>query len=61
MSPAVSKRQQRFFGAELKRRRAGKKTRTNMTEAQIEEFAATKTRHLPLKKKSTKAKRKKKK
>lgn len=47
MSPAKSKAQQRFFGAELSRRRAGKKTRTHMTEAQLEEFASTKTKGLP--------------
>ncbi len=37
--PAVSKKQQRFMGAELARKRAGKKTKTKMTEAQLEEFA----------------------
>ena len=37
--PAVSARQQRFAGAELARKRAGKKTKTKMTEAQLEEFA----------------------
>ena len=49
--PAVSKKQQRFMGAELKRKRAGRKTRTKMTEAQLEEFAATKHKGLPKKKK----------
>jgi len=39
MSPAVSKAQQRFAGAELARKRAGKKTKTKMTEKQLEEFA----------------------
>lgn len=48
--PAVSKKQQRFMGAELKRKRAGKKTKTHMTEKQMEEFASTKTKHLPMKK-----------
>ncbi len=51
MSPAVSKKQQRFMGADLKRKRAGKKTRTKMTEAQLEEFASTKRAKLPKKKK----------
>ncbi len=49
--PVVSKKQQRFMGAELQRKRAGKKTKTKMTEAQLEEFAHTKRKHLPKKKK----------
>ena len=49
--PAVSKKQQKFMGAELARKRAGKKTRTKMTEAQLEEFAGTKRKGLPKKKK----------
>ena len=49
MSPAVSKRQQQFFGAELARKRAGKKTKTKMTEKQLREFASTKTKGLPKK------------
>lgn len=48
--PAVSKRQQMFMGAELARRRAGKKTRTTMTTAQLREFAATRRKGLPAKK-----------
>ena len=48
--PAVSKKQQRFPGAELKRKREGKKTRTKMTEVQLEEFAGTKLKGLPKKK-----------
>ena len=55
--PAVSKKQQRFMGAELKRKRAGKKTKTHMTEKQMEEFASTNTKHLP---KKTQSKKKKK-
>ncbi len=51
MSPAVSKAQQRFAGAELARKRAGKKTKTKMTEKQLEEFAGTKTKKLPKKRK----------
>lgn len=48
--PAKSKAQQRFFGAELRRKRAGKKTRTEMTEKQLEEFAGTKRKGLPARK-----------
>ena len=50
MSPAVSKAQQRFAGAELARKRAGKKTKTKMTEKQLEEYAGTKRKGLPKKK-----------
>lgn len=42
--PAVSKKQRKFMGAELGRKRAGKKTKTKMTEAQLEEFAKKKKR-----------------
>ena len=49
--PAKSKAQQRFMGAELARRRAGKRTRTGMSEAQLEEFASTKRKGLPARKK----------
>jgi hypothetical protein len=38
-NPAVSERQRRFMGAELSRKRAGKKTRTGMSESQLEDFA----------------------
>lgn len=44
--PAVSKRQQMFMGAELARRRAGKKTVTGMSGAQLREFAGTKRKGL---------------
>ena len=37
--PAKTERQRRFFGAELSRRRAGKKTRTGLSEKKLEEFA----------------------
>ena len=47
--PSVSKRQQQFMGAELARKRAGKKTRTGMTEAQLKDYAATPTKGLPKK------------
>jgi len=45
--PSVSKRQQGFMGAELGRKRAGKKTRTGMTETQLSEFASTPRKGLP--------------
>jgi len=51
MSPAVSKAQQRFAGAELARKRAGKKTKTKMSSEQLKEFAATKHKGLSRKKK----------
>jgi hypothetical protein len=37
--PARSESQRKFMGAELARKRAGKKTKTRMTEKQLEEFA----------------------
>lgn len=45
--PAKSVKQQQMMGAELARKRAGKKTRTGMSEAQLEEFASTKHKGLP--------------
>ncbi len=45
--PAKSKAQQRFMGAELERKREGKKAKTNMTTKQLEEFASTKRKGLP--------------
>jgi len=45
--PAVSKKQQMFMGAELARKRAGKKTVTGMSKSQLEEFAKTKRKRLP--------------
>jgi hypothetical protein len=38
--PAVSKKQQRFMGAELARKRAGKRTQTGMSEKQLSDFAS---------------------
>jgi hypothetical protein len=38
--PAKSEKQRKFMGAELARKRAGKKTRTGMSEKQLEEFAS---------------------
>ena len=40
--PAKSKKQQRFMGAELQRKREGKKTKTGMTEKQLHEYASKK-------------------
>lgn len=37
--PAKSPKQQRFMGADLSRKRAGKKTRTGMGQPQLEDFA----------------------
>lgn len=37
--PATSEKQRRFMGAELARKRAGKKTRTGMSEGQLKEYA----------------------
>lgn len=45
--PAKSKRQQQFMGAELARKRAGKKTRTGMSEGQLKEYASTSRKGLP--------------
>jgi len=37
--PAKTEKQRKFMGAELARKRAGKKTQTGMTEKQLEDFA----------------------
>lgn len=37
--PAKTERQRRFMGAELARKRAGKKTKTGMSEKQLRDFA----------------------
>ena len=52
--PSVSKKQQRFMGAELQRRREGKKTKTSMSEKQLEEYASTKRSKLPSRAKRSK-------
>lgn len=58
--PSKSKAEQHFMGMELAKKRAGKKTKTGMSEKQLKEFAATKTKGLPAhaKPKKKKAKRK---
>ena len=48
--PAKSKRQQRFMGAELERKRAGKRTKTGMSTKQLKDYAGTKHKGLPKKK-----------
>ncbi len=40
--PAKTRRQQRFFGAELERKRAGKRTKTGLSEAKLREHARKK-------------------
>lgn len=45
--PAKSKVQQEMMGADLARARAGKKTRTGMSQQQLEDFASTKRKGLP--------------
>jgi hypothetical protein len=40
--PAKTEKQRRFMGAELSRARAGKKTRTGMSEKQLKKFAKKK-------------------
>lgn len=45
--PAVSKVQQMMMGADLARLRAGKHTKTGMTEPQLREFAGTRRKGLP--------------
>ena len=39
------------MGSELQRKREGKETKTEMSEAELEDFASTKEKSLPLKKK----------
>lgn len=38
--PAKSEKQRRFMGAELQRKREGKKTQTDMSEKELEDFAS---------------------
>lgn len=38
--PSRSERQRKFFGAELARKRAGKPTKTTMTETEMEHMAS---------------------
>jgi len=47
--PATSQAQQKLMGADLARKRAGKETRTGMSEIQLKDFASTKRKGLPKK------------
>jgi hypothetical protein len=38
--PAKTEKQRKFMGAELARKRAGKKTRTDMSEKELEKYAS---------------------
>jgi hypothetical protein len=38
--PAKTEKQRKFMGAELERKREGKKTRTNMSEKELEKMAS---------------------
>ncbi len=38
--PAKTEKQRKFMGAELQRKREGKKTRTDMTEKELEKYAS---------------------
>ena len=38
--PAKTEKQRRFMGAELERKREGKKTRTGMSESELERWAS---------------------
>ena len=42
MSPAKTERQRKFFGAELARKEAGKKTRTGLSEEELKKMASKK-------------------
>lgn len=44
--PAISMKQRRFMGAELQRKKEGKKTQTNMSIQQLREFAGTQEKGL---------------
>lgn len=40
--PAETEKQRKFMGAELARKRSGKRTKTGMSEKQLAEFASKK-------------------
>ena len=42
--PAKSEKQRRFMGAELQRKREGKKTKTGMSEKELEKSASKATK-----------------
>lgn len=41
-NPSVSEKQRRFMAADLRREQEGKKTRTDMSEGQLEDYARKK-------------------
>ena len=41
--PAKSEKQRKFMGAELERKREGQKTRTDMSEKELEKYASKDT------------------
>lgn len=45
--PSVSKAQQHFMGMQYGKKKAGEKTKVDMTKSQLKDFAATKTKGLP--------------
>lgn len=45
--PARTEKQRKFMGAELQRKREGKKTQTGMSEKELEKMAATKRKGKP--------------
>jgi len=49
-NPAVSKAQRGMMGADLARARAGKKTRTGMSQEKLEHYAGTSEKGLPYRK-----------
>ncbi len=48
--PSNTERQRRFMGAELRRKRQGKRTKTGMSETQLGHFAAKVESHAFIKK-----------
>ena len=42
LMPAKTEKQRKFMGAELQRKREGKKTRTDMSESELEKMASKK-------------------
>lgn len=55
--PSITKKQQRFMGAELARKRAGKKTKTSMSLKQLKEFATKRISKKAMQKRNKKGKK----
>ena len=55
--PSTSKRMRRFMGAEYRRKKQGKRTRTGMTLAQLADYASTPEKGLPERKRKKRKKR----